>query len=239
VSDVKCYLNLSQSINVTLITFDIEVPKATENVKAALNRIKGDKDELNKQCFSLLLVKKFQPINGGQLSAGTGAGLDLVSGQLNDMLNKVSSDVKFNVALANSKDAKSAELGLQKSLLNDRLVIKGSLGVEKGTQNAGGSFIGDVNVEYLINEKGTFRASIFNESNDNTVIQEKSQGQFTQGAGLNYQEEFNNIHDFQMIQYALDLFRKPGQKKYPIKRKRKQKEIPQDAVPNAAVKPEE
>lgn len=240
VQDVKCYLNLSQTLNEPLITFDIEVPKATENDKAALNRIKGDKDELNKQFFSLLLVKKFQPIHG-QLSAGSGAGLDLVSGQLNDMLNKVSSDVKFNVALANSKEAKSAELGLQKSLLNDRLILKGSLGVENSTSGSqsSSSLIGDVNVEYLINEKGTFRASIFNESNDNTVIQEKSQGQFTQGAGLNYQEEFNNIHDFQLVQYALDLFRKPGQKKYPIKRKRKQKEIPQETVPNAAVKPEE
>jgi hypothetical protein len=240
VQDVKCYLNLSQTLNDPLITFDIEVPKATENDKAALNRVKGDKDELNKQFFSLLLVKKFQPIHG-TLSAGAGAGLDLVSGQLNDMLNKVSTDVKFNVALANSKDAKSAELGLQKSLLNDRLILKGSLGVENssaGNQHSN-SLIGDVNVEYLINEKGTFRVSIFNESNDNTVIQEKSQGPFTQGAGLNYQEEFNNFNDFQLVQYALDVFRKPEKKKYPIKRKRKQKEIPQETVPNAAVKPEE
>jgi hypothetical protein len=238
VQDVKCYLNLSQTLMEPLIQFDIEVPKATENDKAALNRIKGDKDELNKQFFSLLLVKKFQPIQGA-LSGGAGAGLDLVSGQLNDMLNKVSNDVKFNVALSNSKEEKSAALGVQKNLLDNRLILKGSFGVEN-TSASPSSFIGDVNVEYLINEKGTFRASIFNESNDNTVIQEKSQGQFTQGAGVNYQEDFNSIEDFQMVQYFLDLFRSQETKRYPIKKRKKRKEVPSTSKINSDVnKPEE
>ncbi|TNE52677.1 MAG: hypothetical protein EP338_14385 [Bacteroidetes bacterium] len=227
--EVRCYLYLTQTLDEPLITFDIDVLKATENDRAALNRIRGDKDELNKQFFSLLLVKKFQPLQG-HLSAGSGAALDLVSSQINDALNKMSGDVKFDVGLKNDRQSgeNSAEVGLSKSILDDRLVIKGSLGVENtsdGTSNHS-SFIGDVNLEYLINEEGTFRVSIFNESNDNTVIQEKNLGPFTQGAGLSYQEDFNNWHDFKMVQYFLDLFRKEGKKKYPIKKNERRKELP-------------
>jgi hypothetical protein len=224
---VRCYLNLTETLMEPKIAFDIVVPKATENDNAALNRIKGDQDELNKQFFSLLLFKKFQPLQGN-ISAGAGAAYDIVSSQINDVLNKMSSDVKFAVDLNNNQSAgeNSAALGVSKNLLNDRLILKGSLGVENSSTQNQNSFIGDVNLEYLINQEGTFRISIFNESNDNTVIQEKNLGQFTQGAGLNYQEDFNNIRDFKMLQYFLDIFRESEKKRFPIKRKRQQKDIP-------------
>jgi hypothetical protein len=75
-------------------------------------------------------------------------------------------------------------------------------------------------VEYLINEKGTFRVNAFNESNRNTVNQ--SAGLFSQGAGLNYQEEFNGWGDFQLIQSFLDIFRPKRNKKVKTKRNKKQ-----------------
>jgi hypothetical protein len=236
---VRCYLNLTETLMEPKITFDIVVPKATESDNAALNRIKGDQDELNKQFFSLLLVKKFQPLQGN-LSAGAGAAFDIVSSQINDVLNKMSSDVKFAVDLNNNQSVgeNSAALGVSKNLLNDRLILKGSLGVENSSTQNQNSLIGDVNLEYLINQEGTFRVSIFNESNDNTVIQEKNLGQFTQGAGLNYQEEFNNFRDFKMAQYFLDIFRESEKKRYPIKKKRQQKDIPTD-LPKIGTKPDE
>lgn len=221
--EVECYLNLTQTLSEPLITFDIRVPNATESDNAALNRIKSDKDELNKQFFSLLLVKKFQPIQG-TLSAGTGGALSLVSGQLEDMLNSISRDVRINLDLRNDQSSKEAKVGFQKEF--GRLVVKTNLGVENSSseERSTSTFMSDVNVEYLISEDGNFRVSIFNESNDNTVIQEKSLGPFTQGAGLNYQEEFNTFDDFKLFQYFLDIFRKT--KKYPIKKKRKQTKVP-------------
>jgi hypothetical protein len=219
--EVKCYLNLTETLLNPLITFDIQVPKASESETVSLNRIKGNQDDLNKQFFSLLLVKKFQPIDG-KVSAGSGAALDLVSGQINEILGKMSSDVKLKVGL--TSDVKTFDVS--KNLYNDRLILKTSVGVESANSQNQSSFIGDVNLEYLINEDGTFRVSIFNESNDNTVIQEKNLGQFTQGAGLNYQEDFNNFRDFKMAQYFLDIFRESEKKRYPIKKKRQQKDIP-------------
>ena len=232
--EVECYLTLTETLLSPLITFDIRVPKANESDRAALNRITSDRDELNKQFFSLLLVNKFQPIQGG-VSGGSGAGLQLVSGQLEDMLNSMTQDVRINLDLRNEKQSKEAKVGFEIPLLNDRLVVKTNLGVENsGTTNTS-SFVGDVNLEYLINEDGTFRVSLFNESNDNTIMQEKNLGPFTQGAGINYQEEYNNIHDFKMVQYFLDFFRKTKK----LKHKKKQRSpVPKVEVGNI-VKPKE
>lgn len=221
---VECYLTLTETLSSPLITFDIRVPKANENDNAALNRIKADKDELNKQFFSLLLFNKFQPLQGNA-SAGAGAGLQMLSGQFEDMVNSLQKDVRVNLDLRNETASKEAKVGLEFPLLNERLVVKTNLGVENSTsgEQSTSSFVGDVNLEYKINKDGTFRISIFNESNDNTVIQEKNLGPFTQGAGLNYQEEFNNIHDFKMVQYFLDLFRKKKKMDY---KKKKQTKVP-------------
>ncbi|MBU2019779.1 MAG: hypothetical protein KJ941_09045, partial [Bacteroidetes bacterium] len=86
--------------------------------------------------------------------------------------------------------------------------------------------IGDVNLEYLLNEAGTFRVNIFNESNQNRIIQDNSTGMFKQGIGLQYQEDFNNFHNFKAVQYFLDFFRLKGNKRYPIKKKRQQTAVP-------------
>lgn len=233
--EVECYLNLTQTLADPLITFDIRVPEATESDNAALSRIKSDKDELNKQFFSLLLVKKFQPIHG-TVTAGSASALSLVSSQLEDLLNSISGDVRINLDLGSDANSKGAVVGFQREF--GRLVVKTNLGVESSSvgNESGSSFVGDVNVEYLISEDGSFRVSIFNESNDNTVIQEKNLGPFTQGVGINYQEEFNSFDDFKMVQYFLDFFRK--EKKYPIKKKRRQTKLP-PLNPQEGQKPEE
>ena len=54
---------------------------------------------------------------------------------------------------------------------------------------------------------------------------------FTQGIGLYYKEDFSTVNDFKAIQYFLDLFRKKKNKRYPIKRKRKQVPVPKSSVP--------
>jgi hypothetical protein len=122
----------------------------------------------------------------------------------------------------------SVELGLKRGFMNDRLIVSGSFGVEnRGVGNSDPSkhssaLIGDVNIEFLVNESGTVRVNVFNRSNTNSV--NESAGPFTQGAGVAYREEFNTFEDFELAQYFLDLFRKT--KRYPIKRKKRQTPVP-------------
>ncbi len=230
--EILCYLNLKESLIKPAIDFNIEAPRASDVEKSILTQINSDQAELNRQFFSLLLWKRFQPM-AGNISTDGSAALDLVTNQINALLSKVSTDYKLNVNLDTDRltGDNTYEFGVTKGFLDDRLILSGSFGVENQTLEDAedqSSIIGDVRLEYLLNESGTFRVNIFNESNDKSIIQDQDQGPFTQGAGLHYQEDFNNVKDFKVIQYFLDVFRKKKNKRYPIKRKRKQVPVPTD-----------
>lgn len=228
---INCYLLLSESLMKPTIGFDIKAPKANENDKALLARVTADPDELNSQFFSLLILNRFKPQKGVVSSNNTSA-LDIVSNQINSILSQISKDYKLNVDLASDNTAGSNKMavGLTKGFLDDRLIFAGSFGVENrtaaSTSSSSSALIGNVSLEYLINESGTLRITVFNESNNYAIIQEKNVGQFTQGAGVNYQEEFNSIKDFKLVQYFLDIFRSKSTKRYPIKHHKQQKAVP-------------
>ena len=229
--DVFCYLNLSDKLLKPTITFDIAAPKAPETGKALIRRVTNEQDELNRQFFSLLLVRKFQPLKG-TVTANSSSAIDLVESQINAALGKLSDSYKLNVDYGADKVAgdNSVELGVKTGLLNDRLIVSGSFGVENKTGDMSGtnqsstqsSLIGDVNIEYLINEKGTFRVNVFNQSNANSV--NENSGPFTQGAGISYHEEFNSWKDFELFQAILDIFRKKEKKHF--KNKKVEKKLP-------------
>lgn len=228
--EILCFLILSESLMKPTIAFNITSPKANETGKALLGRITSDPDELNRQFFSLLLWKRFQPLKGTTSASSAGA-LDIVSNQINSMLAMVSKDYKLNVNLDadNVTGENSMEFGVSKGFLDNRLIVTGSFGVENNNpsgQEQQNTLIGDVSVEYLLNDAGTFRVNIFNESNDYSTIQQKDLGPFTQGAGLNYQEDFDNFENFMLMQSVLDLFRSKEHKKYPVRRKKRQSPLP-------------
>ncbi|MDG2152871.1 MAG: translocation/assembly module TamB domain-containing protein [Crocinitomicaceae bacterium] len=230
--EIICYLNLDETLLKPEISFDIKSPNAPETGKGLIERVVNDEDELSRQFFSLLLLRKFQPLKG-TITAGGSAAIDVAESQINALLGQVSQnyDLNVNSALDEVFGETSLEFGVSKSFLEDRLIISGSFGIENkadfdAQQEEDGfkaGFIGDVFVEYLINQSGTFRATAFNQSNSNTL--NENAGAFTQGAGLSYHEDFNNAKDFKLLQYFFDIFRPKNKKKYPIKRKKKQTRI--------------
>ncbi len=230
--EIKCYLNLTESLLKPAISFDIQAAKTNEAEQSLLNRIKSDRDLLNKEFFSLLLFKKFQPIDG-QISNGGGgssAALDIAQSKINSMLSQVSKDYKLNVGLDknNLTLGTSYSVGITKGFYGDKLILKGNFGVE----NTGASSytnknlpIGDVNLEYKLNDAGTFKINIFNESNQNRIYSNNT-ALFTQGAGIQYQEEFNSFKNFKVFQYFLDFFRSKDNKKIKITKNKNRKPVP-------------
>lgn len=244
--EIYSYLKLRGDMRKPEISFDLAAPNANDAGKSVINRIRGDQEELNRQFFSLLIWRRFQPLAGqeGNVARGGsgGAALDLVSTQINSMLSKVSDDYKMNVALESDDvtGESSVEFGVTKGFMDDRLIVSGSFGVgshasqETANQN---NLIGDLRLEYLLNEKGTFRINAFNESNANTVIQNTNQGQFTQGFGINYREDFYNLRDFKAFLFIADMLRKDKQLEY--RDYSRYKPIPEDRLKEAKEEEEE
>jgi len=220
---ILCYLDLSESLIKPKIDFDIQAPNADDISQSLITRVKSDPDELNRQFFSLLLWNRFQPLTGTSSQDGSAA-LDMVANQLNSLLSKMSDDYTLNVDL--NKDQltgdDSYEFGVKKGFLDDKLILSGSFGVENQKIDEDvnkNTLIGDVRLEYVINDQGTFRVNAFNVSSDRTEIDSEYQGAYTQGVGLSYKESFNTIDDFKVIQKILNLFRKEEDKRFQKKKK--------------------
>lgn len=203
------YLNLSNTLMSPVLSFDIQAPKARDEAKKALNQIRGVEDELNKQFFALLMIKKFIPVAGsGDGSGGGNVATDLLNQQINGVLGQIGDNYDLKSQIGTDKVA----LGFQKSFLDDKLKVTTSVGVMSADEQSGGasSIVGDVNIEYELNDDGTFNVTVFNESNSNAA--DKDQGNFTQGVGLSYQESFNSRKDFKLWQGFLNVFRKKENK---------------------------
>ncbi|MFM8596571.1 MAG: translocation/assembly module TamB domain-containing protein [Flavobacteriales bacterium] len=213
--EILCYLKLSETLLSPKISFDLVAPRVSETGKTLLDRVKADPDELNRQFFSLLLVSKFQPLKGN-LSAGGSAALDLLESQINAALGKLSDNYKLNVDYGSDAVAgeSKVELGVAKGFLDDKLVITGSFGVENKSASADGSklnsntMIGDVNIEYKVQDN--FRVRAFNQSNTNSV--NENQGPFTQGVGVSYYEEFNHFAELAFVKQVKQMFVKSPKK---------------------------
>lgn len=208
--------NTNRKIDVNLITkitgglfnskqeFDIEIPNANSTIESELDFVLNDnnKNAKMRQFFSLLALGTFMSndradFNSSELITGTTG--NLISSVLSDIISSKDGRLKFGVNYnqANQQDVErlNTEDFVEASLttqINDRIIINGKVGVPVGAQTQS-SVVGEVKVEVLLNEQGTFRGVIFNRQNE---IQYSAQEEgYTQGAGLTYQVNFNTLSE--------------------------------------------
>jgi hypothetical protein len=181
------------------ITFGVKLPTVDETTRQTVLGYINNEQELNRQVFSLLILKSFvtplqlsnSGVNVGAGAAASATSSEMLSNQLSNWLSQLSTNIDFQVNIS----PEQLELALSKQLFNDRLSIDGNVGVNNG---AGGqkvsNMIGDIVVDYKVYPDGKLRVKGFNKSNDNTQITTQG-GPFTQGVGIFYREEFNTIND--------------------------------------------
>ncbi|HEY1044786.1 MAG TPA: translocation/assembly module TamB domain-containing protein, partial [Bacteroidia bacterium] len=103
------------------VTFGLNFPNLqqeggnyTSSLTPIINRIKADKEEVNRQVFSLLLMKQFltptfaqstSGLNNAGSTALSSAGSDLLSAQLSNWLNKIDPNWKVNIIYKNGTAA--------------------------------------------------------------------------------------------------------------------------------------
>jgi hypothetical protein len=191
-------LHMTETLMAPALSFDINSPTADDLGKAAIEALKADADHLNKQFFSLLVLNKFLP-NQGAANAGSNVGFGLAENQINAILGNISENYDIAANLENGKTA----VGVS-TQINDKISVTTSLGVLSNDEESSGEIVGDVVVEYKLNEDGTFTVNFFNESNEGSAAEI---GPYTQGIGLHYQESFNNAKDFKLLQGFLNIFR--------------------------------
>ncbi|MBP8793155.1 MAG: translocation/assembly module TamB [Lutibacter sp.] len=181
--------------------FDIEIPNSSSTIASELAFKLNSNDENSKTVHFISLLVSGSFYNDSDLSVNSnaalyGTGFDVLSNVFDNILNQGDNRFKLKPVYTVGEKNKVDNLNINDQLaialdyqVNDRIVINGKVGMPIGS-NDQTNVIGEVNVEFLMNEDGTLRSSIFNRQNEIQYTEEEEG--YTQGAGLSYQIDFNN-----------------------------------------------
>jgi hypothetical protein len=193
--------------------FDIEIPNASSTVASELEFKLNNNDENVKTRHFVSLLATGAFYNDSDFSINTsglvyGTATDLLSNAFDNIFNQGNSKFKLKPVYTFGEKNKVDNLNIDDQLslaldyqLNDRVIINGKVGMPIGSKEQS-SVIGEVNVEFLMNEEGTLKSSIFNRQNEIQYTEEEEG--YTQGVGLSYQIDFDN---------SKELFEKLGLKR--------------------------
>ncbi|MEO6168024.1 MAG: translocation/assembly module TamB domain-containing protein [Chitinophagales bacterium] len=216
---VRVALNLSGSLLLPDVTFDISLPDETTLSSAAyqqVQKVKQDEGELNKQVFGLLILNRFLPTNSGSGNQSIGSDVnnsvsEFLLNQLSYWTSQIRNDIDFNFnyqsyeAKLNSTNPNDLtkrnelEVALTKRFFNDRLALEAGgnfdfAGANTTTTPGGSStnVAGDFAVDYKITPDGRLSGKAFSKSQYD-VVDERYKTK--NGVALSYKREFNKLRD--------------------------------------------
>ena len=186
------------------ISFDLEFPTLPTDVYRKVKSIISTDEMMNQQMVYLLALNRFytpeytNTTRNSELTSMTSVASSTLSSQLSSMLGKMSEKWSISPNFRSDKGDFSdmeVDLALSSQLLNNRLIFNGNFGYRDNTYNTRNSnFIGDFDIEYLLNSRGTLRLKAYNHFNDQNYYVRNALT--TQGVGIVWKHDFNTPFDF-------------------------------------------
>lgn len=152
---------------------------------------------MNRQIVYLLALNRFYTpdymgTDGSNNELASVASTTL-STQLSSMLGELTPGWSFSPYFRTERGDFSdmeVDLALSSTLLNNRLVLNGNLGYrDRATSST--TFIGDFDIEYMLNRSGTLRLKAYNHFNDQNYYLRSALT--TQGVGIIFKRDFNHF----------------------------------------------
>ena len=193
---VRAMLYLTGDLQQPDFRFDLDFPTVTQDIDRRIRSIISSEDMVNRQIIYLLALNKFYTpdyMNVGQTHNNELASVasSALSSQLNNLLGQINENINIGTNLRSDKGDFSdveVEVALSSQLLNNRLIINGNIGYRDNAVN-NNTFIGDFDLEYLLNKSGNIRLKAYNHYNDKNYYVKSALT--TQGVGIMYRKEFN------------------------------------------------
>ena len=123
-----------------------------------------------------LISEVFSEILGGS-QGPLEVGLNYLQGDKSDILD-IKTEDRFGVTLSTK--------------ISDKILFNGKIGVPIGGIEET-LIIGDVQIDFILNDDGSLRAKVFNKENEFRYIGDELG--YTQGVGLSYQVDFQTFRD--------------------------------------------
>jgi len=178
--------------------FNIEFPTVSSVLKSEIQYKLNDKDVRQTQALYLLSTGGFLSAEGVSQSDFSGSLFETASSLLGGIIK--SDDEKFKVGLnyisADRRIGKETDgrfVATISSKVNERITINGKVGVPFGGINES-AIVGDLEIQYRVNEDGTLNLRLFNRENDINYIGEGIG--YTQGVGVTYEVDFDTFKEF-------------------------------------------
>ncbi len=199
---VNCILNLTGPLKQPNIGLDIKFPAADAEIERQVKNLISTEDMINKQVTFLLLLSRFYKPEGNADTQDSSDLAVLASATLSNQLTKIVSQIDdrwelgTNIRYSNTNIENAnteIELTVGSRLFNDRLLINGNFGYRNDVNIQREAMITDVDVEYLLNNAGTWRIKAYNHFNEKYYYLERVAN--TQGVGIIYKKDFDNLSD--------------------------------------------
>jgi len=193
--DVK--VNLTGALEKPDLDFDIRFPKINSTLNNELRDRLRDKDKRQFQALSLLATGSFR----SKIALDSQDAFELVSDGVTNVLNDIFSNEDNKVKLGLDLDIgentpeyeTDSRLGVTLSTkISENVLINGKVGVPVGGVSQS-TVAGDFEVEVLLNEDRTLSLKFFNR--ENSIQNFGEQIGYTQGLGLSYNIEFDNLRE--------------------------------------------
>ncbi len=198
---VNCLMDITGTLASPILKFDLELPEGSEEEKEILASATSTQEQKNMQFIYLLSIGKFytydysSPLatNTQNTTAVESLISNTLSGQLNNMLGQIIDNGNWNISgnFSTSErgwNSMEVEGMLEGRLLNDRLLINGNLGYRENPV-ANRNVIGDFELQWLLNRKGTISLRAYSKTNDRYFSKTNLT---TQGAGIILRHDFNS-----------------------------------------------
>lgn len=196
---VHALLKVTGDIRQPEIAFDLEFPTLTSDIDRKVRSIVSTDEMMNRQIIYLLVLNRFYTPDYMSTTKGDelfSVASSTISSQLSNMLGQLSDKWMISPNFRSDKGGFSdmeVDLALSSRLLNNRLLLNGNFGYRDKTLNTN-QFIGDFDIEYLLNKSGTIRLKAYNHYNDQNYYVRTANT--TQGVGVMLKQDFDNIFGF-------------------------------------------
>lgn len=206
---VDCILNFTGKAAEPKVSFDIDFPKANNDENLLLKKFILTEEDRNMQAVYLLSIGRFytynyndfSSVNGGQsqsMVAMTSFLASTLSGQINNVLQDAFhiTNWNFDTSIATGRMGFNdmEVLGsLSGRMFNNRLLFNGNVGYRDQATTYSNNFIGDFNLQWLLNKSGTISLKAYSETNDRYFTKSSLT---TQGGGILFQRDFRRLRDF-------------------------------------------
>jgi hypothetical protein len=179
----EVYMNINGALLQPKINFSLDMPEQQRqaldgNVYARVQQLNQQESDLNKQVFSLMVLNRFVPVVGNQnaASGGSAAALarssvsQLLSSQANQLSAQYLKGVDLNLNLDSytdyssgaARDRTQLNVNVRKNFYGDRLQVELGRQLDlQGNAQATQDLVGDVSIQYKLNETGNLRLRAF------------------------------------------------------------------------------